>query len=239
MKIYASSGISLIGEKITAVRIVPKASERAGPYHHRTRKAATAPANTNGEKTANKRATITASRGSPNGISSGLARGVTGRTNPCARSDSYPYVTHAPTPIESVKANPMPANPQARLRSPLVRGTCFGSACSGSVTFLPSDPVADHDQLPRPCYVLPQHHRGITRHDTMSQATKRSILRWIHIIFSDPIIGYVYSPFEEIPNYAPAVRFVFLPALVVTGFWMWKGHVVRRWVSKGSPGAAG
>jgi hypothetical protein len=68
----------------------------------------------------------------------------------------------------------------------------------------------------------------------MNDATKRSIFRWIHIIFGIPIIGYTYSPFEEIPNYAPAVRFVFLPAIVLSGFWMWKGHVLRRLISKKS-----
>jgi len=62
----------------------------------------------------------------------------------------------------------------------------------------------------------------------MKEATKRSILRWTHIIISIPIIGYIYSPFEEIQNYAPAVRFVFLPVMVLSGFWMWKGHVIRR-----------
>jgi hypothetical protein len=66
----------------------------------------------------------------------------------------------------------------------------------------------------------------------MSSATKRSILRWIHIVFGIPILGYIYSPFEEIPNYAPAVRFVFLPVIVLSGFWMWKGHVLRRLISK-------
>jgi hypothetical protein len=68
----------------------------------------------------------------------------------------------------------------------------------------------------------------------MSSATKRAILRWIHIILSIPILGYVYSPFEETPNYAPAVRFVFLPGLVLSGLWMWKGHVVRRLISRRS-----
>jgi hypothetical protein len=68
----------------------------------------------------------------------------------------------------------------------------------------------------------------------MSQSTKRSILRWIHIVFGIPIVGYVYSPFEEIPNYAPAVRFVFVPVLVLSGLWMWKGHVLRRLISKRS-----
>ncbi len=66
----------------------------------------------------------------------------------------------------------------------------------------------------------------------MKDATKRSIIRWIHIIISIPIIGYVYSPFEEIPNYASAVRYAFLPAMLLSGLWMWKGHVVRRLFSK-------
>jgi hypothetical protein len=68
----------------------------------------------------------------------------------------------------------------------------------------------------------------------MSNATQRAILRGVHLVFSIPLIGYVYSPFEEIPNYATAVRFVFLPVLVLSGFWMWQGHVVRRLFSKGS-----
>ena len=66
----------------------------------------------------------------------------------------------------------------------------------------------------------------------MSDATQRVILRWIHVIFGIPIIGYVYSPFEEIPNYAPAVRFFFLPVILLSGLWMWKGHVLRRLVAK-------
>jgi hypothetical protein len=72
----------------------------------------------------------------------------------------------------------------------------------------------------------------------MNNATKRSILRWTHIIFSIPIIGYVYSPFEDIPQYAVPTRYVFLPTLVLTGLWMWKGHVLRRLISKRSPGAS-
>jgi len=66
----------------------------------------------------------------------------------------------------------------------------------------------------------------------MKDATKRSILRSIHIVFSIPILGYIYSPFEKIPDYAPATRFVFLPVMVLSGLWMWKGHVLRRLISK-------
>jgi glucose-6-phosphate-specific signal transduction histidine kinase len=68
----------------------------------------------------------------------------------------------------------------------------------------------------------------------MHDATKRSILRWIHLVFSVPIIGYIYSPFEQIPHYAPVVRYVAVPAIVLSGLWMWKGHVLARVISKPS-----
>jgi uncharacterized membrane protein YkvA (DUF1232 family) len=68
----------------------------------------------------------------------------------------------------------------------------------------------------------------------MKDATKRSIVRWVHLVFAIPILGYIYSPFDKIPDYAPATRFVFVPAMVLSGLWMWKGHVVRRLVSKQS-----
>ena len=69
----------------------------------------------------------------------------------------------------------------------------------------------------------------------MSNTNQRSIVRWIHMILAIPIIGYIYSPFDQIPNYAPATRFVFVPMLVLSGLWMWKGHVVRGLFSKRSP----
>jgi hypothetical protein len=39
----------------------------------------------------------------------------------------------------------------------------------------------------------------------ISEATRRSILRRIHIVFGILIVGYIYSPFKELPNYAPVV----------------------------------
>ena len=68
----------------------------------------------------------------------------------------------------------------------------------------------------------------------MKEATKRTIFRSIHIVFAIPIAGYIYSPFDKIPNYTFPTRFVFAPVLVVAGLWMWKGHVVRRLFSKRS-----
>jgi hypothetical protein len=61
---------------------------------------------------------------------------------------------------------------------------------------------------------------------------QRTIFRWIHLILSIPIIGYIYSPFDKIPQYAPPTRYVFVPIMVLTGLWMWKGHVVRRLIWK-------
>ena len=72
-------------------------------------------------------------------------------------------------------------------------------------------------------------NRGITR----------TIFRWVHLVFSIPILGYIYSPFDKIPNYAPATRFVFVPLMVLSGLWMWKGHVVRRLFSKRPVGGTG
>ncbi|HEY7352643.1 MAG TPA: hypothetical protein VH596_07730 [Terriglobales bacterium] len=66
----------------------------------------------------------------------------------------------------------------------------------------------------------------------ISQSTQRSLFRWIHLVLAIPIIGYIYSPFENLPGYAFPTRYVFLPAMVLTGLWMWKGHVVRQLISK-------
>jgi hypothetical protein len=68
----------------------------------------------------------------------------------------------------------------------------------------------------------------------MNQGTLRLIFRWIHIVFSIPILGYIYDSPSDTPNYATTVRFVFVPVIVLSGLWMWKGHVLRRLVWKRS-----
>ncbi len=68
----------------------------------------------------------------------------------------------------------------------------------------------------------------------MKPATTRSILRWFHIILGIPVIGYVYTPFEELHGFAHLIRFGFLPALVLSGLWLWQGPAVRRLIWKGS-----
>src|SRR5438105_13069359 len=56
-------------------------------------------------------------------------------------------------------------------------------------------------------------------------ATKRSILRWIHLVLAIPILGYIYSPFAELPNYAAVTRFVFAPVIILAGYWMYAGAI--------------
>lgn len=66
----------------------------------------------------------------------------------------------------------------------------------------------------------------------MTQGALRTIVRTIHIVVAIPIYGYIFSPFDKLPDYAPKTRFVFFPLMVLTGLWMWKGHLLWRVVSK-------
>ena len=59
----------------------------------------------------------------------------------------------------------------------------------------------------------------------MTNAINRSILRWFHLIFSVPILGYIYGQPSEVQQYAGAVRFVFVPVIVLSGFWMYSGVI--------------
>jgi hypothetical protein len=59
----------------------------------------------------------------------------------------------------------------------------------------------------------------------ISNATKRSILRWIHLIVTIPILGYIYEPASEVQQYAGAVRFLFVPVVMLVGYWMYAGVI--------------
>lgn len=72
----------------------------------------------------------------------------------------------------------------------------------------------------------------------MKFATQRTLCRWIHLVFSIPIIGYIYSPFERLPDYAGPTRYVFFPVLAASGLWMWKGQRLMRALTRG-PSPAG
>ena len=67
------------------------------------------------------------------------------------------------------------------------------------------------------------------------EAVRRAATRWVHVVFGIPVVGYIYSPFEQLPGYAPVVRYVAMPAIVLSGLWLWKGHAVRRWFLPSRP----
>jgi len=60
----------------------------------------------------------------------------------------------------------------------------------------------------------------------------RSIFRWIHIVCGIPMLGYIYDSPSDTHNYAFGVRYIFIPVLILSGLWMWKGHLVRRLFAK-------
>jgi hypothetical protein len=64
----------------------------------------------------------------------------------------------------------------------------------------------------------------------MKAATERKIIRWVHIIGSIPIIGYIYGPVKNFPHAVSAIRWVLFPVIVLSGLWLWQGYRVRKWI---------
>ncbi len=70
----------------------------------------------------------------------------------------------------------------------------------------------------------------------ISAATKRSIIRVVHLVLSIPVLGYIYGEPAEVQEYASAVRYVFVPVIILSGFWMYAGVIfaligVAVWLS--------
>ncbi len=59
----------------------------------------------------------------------------------------------------------------------------------------------------------------------ISNATKRRILRCVHLVLSIPMLGYIYGDPAEVQQYAGTVRFVFVPVIIFSGYWMFSGLV--------------
>ena len=66
----------------------------------------------------------------------------------------------------------------------------------------------------------------------MNPNTKRTILRWLHILFGLPVVGYIYGPPAETLPYLPYFRYIYMPVVLLAGLLMWKGHVLSRIISK-------
>jgi hypothetical protein len=59
----------------------------------------------------------------------------------------------------------------------------------------------------------------------MNSTAKHSILRWIHVVLAIPILSYIYGPPSEVQQYASAVRLIFVPVVILSGFWMYAGVI--------------
>jgi thiosulfate reductase cytochrome b subunit len=66
----------------------------------------------------------------------------------------------------------------------------------------------------------------------MKDTTKRTIVRSVHLIFALPLIGFIYGPSAEVEPYRPYFQYLYFPVVVLSGLWMWKGHVVRQLFSR-------
>lgn len=63
----------------------------------------------------------------------------------------------------------------------------------------------------------------------MKASTERKISRWLHILLSIPVVGFIYGPVAQFETPSMLVRFVFFPVIVLSGLYLWKGHVLKRW----------
>jgi uncharacterized protein (DUF2141 family) len=65
----------------------------------------------------------------------------------------------------------------------------------------------------------------------MTPIKNRNVVRWVHIGIGAIIATYVYSPWVGLPVFQLAVQAVVLPAVIISGLWLWKGHLLRKAVS--------
>jgi len=59
----------------------------------------------------------------------------------------------------------------------------------------------------------------------ISSTTKRSILRWFHLVLTIPILGFIYGDPAQVQQYAGGARYIFVPALMLSGYWMYAGAI--------------
>lgn len=57
----------------------------------------------------------------------------------------------------------------------------------------------------------------------MNPSIKRAIFRWMHLVLCIPVLGYIYEPASEVQAYAGGVRYIFVPAMILSGYWMYAG----------------
>lgn len=56
----------------------------------------------------------------------------------------------------------------------------------------------------------------------------RNLLRWIHLVGAALIGAYVYSPWSSLTWFTLLMQIGVIPALTLSGLWMWKPKWFRR-----------
>ncbi len=62
----------------------------------------------------------------------------------------------------------------------------------------------------------------------MKSSAKRNIVRWLHIAVGGIIAIYIYSPWGQNPTFQMATKAVVIPLTILSGLWLWKGHLLRK-----------
>ena len=71
----------------------------------------------------------------------------------------------------------------------------------------------------------------------MKAASERQFIRILHLVLSIPIVGYIYGPVASIPQAVRFTRWLAMPVVVLTGFWLWLKPRLLKW-RRQSGGAA-
>jgi hypothetical protein len=64
----------------------------------------------------------------------------------------------------------------------------------------------------------------------MNAARERKLIRILHLFLSIPILGFLYGPVSRIPPAAWFTRFVAMPLVILSGFWLWLKPRLLRWL---------
>jgi hypothetical protein len=64
----------------------------------------------------------------------------------------------------------------------------------------------------------------------MKVSSKRNAVRWLHIIVGCVLATYIYSPWEENVVFQNVTKFLVIPLSAISGLWLWKGHLIRRFL---------
>ena len=63
----------------------------------------------------------------------------------------------------------------------------------------------------------------------MEHSTQRATLRTLHLIGAGLIGTYVYSPWHDVAWFALLNQVLVVPALALSGVWLWRGQRLGQW----------